>query len=217
MWESEKKVVLEAAQMMANRSLVVGTAGNVSLRLETNDNKELIAISPSSCYYDTMAVDDIVVVDFNGQRVEGELNTSIETMLHLEVYKQRKKINAVIHFHPEFASVVGVISQAIPPILDDQVQYLGGQIEIAKYALAGSQELVESVIYALGTRNAVILPNHGALAIGRDMKEAFTNCMMLEKTAKIYVHALSAGNINLLPKDAGEAIQLYFDYNFGEG
>ncbi len=216
MWEAEKRSVLETAQKMAEQSLIVGTAGNVSLRIDTKDGRDLAAISPSSMYYDTMTIDDISVVDFDGQTVDGERPTSIETMLHLEVYKQRKKMNAVIHYHPEFASVVGVIGQPIPPILDDQVQYLGGQIELARYEIAGSQELVETVIEALGPRNAVILPNHGAIAIGRDMKDAFTNCKMLEKTSKIFIHALSAGKINLLPKDAFEAFQIYFNYQFGE-
>ena len=216
MWEKERKIVLEASQRMAEKSFVVGTAGNVSMRLDTKDDKPLIAISPSTRYYETMTVDDIIIVDFDGQKVEGTLDMSIETSLHIAVFKARKKINAVIHFHPEFASVLSVMGQNIPTILDDQVQYLGGEIHMAEYALSGSKELVDNVMKALGPRNAALLANHGALALGRDMREAFTNCKMLEKTAKIYIYALCAGKVNLLPKDAMEAIQLYYDYHFGE-
>lgn len=216
MWEAEKRIVLEAAKVMAEKSFVVGTAGNVSLRWEVKGNKQLMSITPSNRYYDTMNIDDIIIVDLDGKKVEGNLDASIETMLHIAIYKARKKINAVIHFHPEFASVLGVIGHNIPPILDDQVQYLGGEVKIADYALSGSAELVESVMHALGPRNAVIMANHGAIAIGRDMREAFTNCKMLEKTAKIYIRALSVGKINMIPKESFEAIQIYYNYNFGE-
>ncbi len=120
-WNSEKKTVLEAAQQMAQKGLVVGTSGNVSMRLREPNGRELLAITPNGCYYDLLNVDDIVVVDFEGERVEGELTTSIETMLHIGIYRVRKKVNAIIHTHPVFSSIVSVIGAEIPPILDDQV------------------------------------------------------------------------------------------------
>lgn len=217
MWKSEKKVVLDAAQQMAQKGLVVGTAGNVSMRLEGTNGRELLAITPNNRYYDSLGVDDILVVDFNGEKVEGELTTSIETMMHIGIYKERRKVNAVMHTHSMFASIFSVIDTELSPILDDQVTYLGGEIKLAEYALAGSQELIENVLSALGPRNAVILANHGALCVGRDMREAFTNCEMLEKTAKIYICALGAGKINPLPAEALEVEQAYFNYHYGEG
>ena len=108
MWDSEKKAVIEAAQEMVRTGLAVGTAGNVSLRLKDPSGRELLAITPSGRYYDSLNVDDIVVVDFAGQRVEGQLRASIETVMHIEVYKARKKINAVVHAHPPFCSVIAV-------------------------------------------------------------------------------------------------------------
>jgi L-fuculose-phosphate aldolase len=216
MWETEKKAVLEAAKSMCDKGLVVGTSGNVSMRLPISDGRELLAISPTSLPYDMMKMEDIVVVDFDGERVEGELTHSIETMLHLAIYKARKKINAVIHTHPVFGGVVSVLGHDIPAILDDQVTYLGGEIKLAPYALPGSLELANNVVTALGPKNAVVLANHGALAIGRDMREAFTHCEMLEKTAKIYVHALSAGEIVPLPKEAYDLEHAYFVIHFGE-
>ena len=215
-WSSDKKAVLEAAKRMSEKGFVVGTAGNVSVRLKEPGGRELMAITPTSRYYDTIGVDDIAVVDFDGQRVEGEFSPSVETMLHIGVYKARKKVNAVIHSHPVFSSVFAVAGMEIPPIVDDQVTYLGGVIKVAEYALSGSGELVKNALTALGPRNAVLLANHGAVCVGKDLREAFTNCEMLEKTAKIYICVLSIGRPNPIPAESLEAMSAYFSYVHGD-
>ena len=201
-WSTERKTVLEAARQLAQKGFVVGTMGNVSMRIATPDEKALLAITPSSCYYDTMILDDIIIVNFDGKRVEGKLKPSVETVLHTEIYRARKEVNAVIHAHSIFGSVAAVAGLDIPPILDDQLVCLGGGIKIAPYALPHSEDLARNVVSALGPRNAVILANHGTLAVGRDMKEAFTNCELLEKTAQIYINALYTGKVNMLPSEA---------------
>lgn len=198
MWYTEKKMVLEAAQQMVQKGLVVGNMGNVSMRLINTGGKELLAITPSGRYYDSLDPDDIVIVDFDGKCIEGKLKPSVETMLHIEIYKTRKKVNAIVHSHPVFGSVVAVAGMEIPAILDDQVVCLGGGINVAEYAPSGSLEMVRSVVSALDERNAVIMANHGALSVGSDMRDALTNCEILEKTARIYVYALGLGKINLL-------------------
>jgi L-fuculose-phosphate aldolase len=217
MWDSEKKAVLEAAQEMERKGLVVGTAGNVSLRLKDPSGRELLAITPSGCRYDSLEVDDIVIVDFERQRVEGKLNASIEMMMHLEVYKARQKVNAVVHAHPVFCSVIAVAGLEIPAILDEQVTYIGGEIKVAEYALPGSRELARNAVSALGPRNAVILANHGALSVGRDMCEALTICELLENTARIYVCALGSGKVHPLPAEVAELEKAFFASIYGEG
>jgi len=215
-WVAERKIVLDAARQAAGMGLVVGTAGNFSVRLGENGGRGLLAITPTSRYYDTLTVNDVVVVDFDGQRVEGELTPSVEVMMHLGIYKARRKVNAVCHIHPIFASVFAVTGQEIPPIIDDQITYLGGRIKVARYALSGTPELVEYVLSALGPNNAVILAHHGAVCCGRDMREAVTNCEMLEKTARIYLYALSAGEVTPFPEDAFELEKAFFDFHHGE-
>ena len=217
MWESEKKAVIEAAQEMAKKGLVVGTAGNVSLRLKDPSGRELLAITPSGRYYDSLRVDDIVVVDFGGQRIEGELKASIETVMHIEVYKARKKVNAVVHAHPAFCSVIAVVGMDIPPLIDEQVIYIGGEIKVAEYALPGTPELAKNAVAALGPRNAVILANHGVLSVGRDMREALTICELAEEMAKIYVSSLSLGKVNQLPAEVVELEKAFFASVYGEG
>ena len=215
-WNSEKKAVLEAAQQMANMGLVVGTSGNVSMRLGEHSGRELLAITPNARYYDTLDVDDIVVADFEGENVEGELPISIERMLHIGIYKARRKVNAIIHTHPVFGSAISVSTLEIPAFLDDQVTYIGGEIKVAQYALPGTQDLVDNVISALGPRNAVLLANHGAVSVGRDMREAFTICELAEKTAKIYICALSLGRVNPLPAEAAKVEKAFFNFIHGD-
>jgi L-fuculose-phosphate aldolase len=209
-WGEEKKMVLDTARNMAETGLVVGTSGNISLRLMQEDGRELLAITPTSRYYDLLTPDDIQVIDFETEPVEGSLPPSVETMLHIGIYQARKNIKAVIHTHSVFASAIAVAGLDIPAILDDQVTFIGGEIKLAKHALAGSQEQVESVIAALEGRNAALLPNHGAVGIGRTMREAFTVCELIEKTAKIYLLALTLGKVNPLPAEVIEVEKAFF-------
>ncbi len=216
MWESEKRQVIEAAQEMERKGLAVGTAGNISLRLKDPSGRDLLAITPSGRDYDTLKVDDIVVVDFAGQKVEGQLKASIETPMHIEVHKARKKVNAVVHAHPAFCSAVAVARLDIPPMIDEQVILIGGEIKVAEYAFPGTPDLAKNVVSALGPRNAVILANHGVLAVGRDMREALTICELAQELAKIYVSALSLGKVNQLPAEAVELEKAFFAAIYGE-
>lgn len=216
MWESQKIEVLEAAQQMCQEGFVVGTSGNVSLRFKDPEGQEAVAITPSGCHYDTMKTNDIVIVDLEGQRLEGELTPSIETTLHTGIYKVRKKVNAVIHTHPVYGSIIAVAGLEIPGILDDQVTQIGGEIRVAPYAISGSPEMAANVIASLGPRNAVLMANHGAIAVGRNMREAFTMCKLAEKTARIFISALALGKVNLLPAEAAEVEKAYFDAVYGE-
>ena len=217
MWESEKRQVIEAAQEMERKGLVVGTAGNISMRLKDTGGRDLLAITPSGRYYDSLKVDDIVVVDFAGQKVEGELKASIETPMHIEVHKARRKMNAVVHAHPAFCSAIAVARLDIPPLIDEQVILIGGEIKVAEYGFPGTPELAKSVVSALGPRNAVILANHGVLSVGRDMREALTICELAEEMAKIYVSALSLGKVNPLPDEVVRLEKAFFAAIYGEG
>lgn len=216
MWESQKIEVLEAAQQMCQEGFVVGTSGNVSLRFTDPRGQEAVAITPSGCHYDTMKTNDIVIVDLEGQRLEGELTPSIETTLHTGIYKVRNKVNAVIHTHPVYGSIIAVAGLEIPAILDDQVTQIGGEIRVAPYAISGSSEMAANVIASLGPRNAVLMANHGAIAVGRNMREAFTMCKLAEKTARIFISALALGKVNLLPAEAAEVEKAYFNAVYGE-
>src|SRR4030042_3059740 len=125
-WHKEKEKGLAAARKMLEKGLVTGTAGNVSLRLAPEGNRSLLAITPSSRDYNSLTPDDIQILDFATQKVEGDLRPSIETPLHIGIYKARQDINAIIHTHSVFATAVAVAGREIPAVIDEQVAYLGG-------------------------------------------------------------------------------------------
>lgn len=210
-WQEQKKLVLETSLKMVEKGLVTGSSGNISLRLPPEGGRELLAITPTSRHYDLLTVDDIQVVDFEAKSVEGKLAPSVETMLHIGIYRVRKDVNAIIHTHSVFASAVSVTGMEIPCIMDDQVIYIGGEIRVARYAVSGSSEMEKNVIAALARKNAVLLANHGAIGVGRTMREAFDICELVEKTARIYLLALAAGKVNLVPEEGIEWGRAFFN------
>ena len=209
-WNKEKQEVRDAAKEMLDKGLVIGTSGNVSCRLPSDNGRLLIAITPSSLSYDSMTTDDIQIVDSQGDTIEGNLVPSTEIRMHIAIYQDRENTNAIMHTHSIYASAVSVSDTGIPPIMEDQVAMLGGEIKIAEHALSGSQEQVDSVLAALGNRNAVLLPNHGAVGTGRTLPDAVNACQLIEKTAKIYILAKLTGNITSLPPEIQQAMEAVF-------
>jgi len=196
-----KKIVLETARRLTEERYLVGTGGNISMLIE---GQELIAITPSSMDYLAMKESDICLVDFNRNLVEGEHRPSVETGMHLAVYKHRPDVNAVIHTHQVFPSLFALISEPIPPLFDEQVGNLGGSVEVVPYGLSGSDDLIRNITQAVASQcNAFFLQNHGALILGRSMEKAVINVKLLDKVAQAYYLALSTHKpVQLLPHNA---------------
>lgn len=190
-----KKKILEATKFIVENNLVKGTWGNISVR----DDKK-IYITPSGISYDILTEDMISVVDFEGNHLEG-LKPSSELLAHLEIYKSRDDVKAIVHTHPVFATTISVVADYIPPLIEDAVMILGPKILVADYALPGSKELAYNVVKALGNNNAVILKNHGLITVGSDIKEALTASLVCEKTAEIYLYALNIGKFSTLSEE----------------
>ncbi len=201
--------VLQAAQALLTLGLTVGNSGNVSARVPDAD-RLLLTITPHGCYYDTLTPQDIVVVDQEGEAVAGDGIPSSELLLHAAVYQARPDVGAVIHTHAPMSSAAAVVGRPIPPILEDQVIYLGGEIQVAPYAITGSLELARAALDALGERNACLLANHGALSVGRDLRAALCACQYLEKLAQVFLFAGWSGQMNVLPPKAIEAVMVFF-------
>jgi len=210
-WQEACTTVLETAREMCRKGLVIGNSGNISLRLPANGGQCLMAITPTSRHYDTLTADEIPIIDFEGQPVEGKLRPSVETPLHIAIYKARKDVNAVIHTHSVFASAAAVAGLEIPAILLDQVIFLGGEIKACGGALVTTPEQIAGFIKALGDRSAVLIPNHGAVGTGKTMRDAFTACELIEKTAQIYFLVRSAGKVNPLPEEVRKIEKAAYD------
>lgn len=191
---------------LLDKGLVASTWGNISARIP---NTDLVAITPSGRNYRSLTPDNIVIVDMLGKVVEGALKPSSELPLHLAVYRQRQDVQAIVHTHSICASACAVAHKSIPPIIEDLVQLIGGGVDVAQYALPGTQELADNAVTALGEKNAVLLANHGMLGCGGSLPEAMTACELVEKAAQIYIYAAQLGAVNLL---SGEDIAVMHEF-----
>ncbi|MHA1145617.1 MAG: class II aldolase/adducin family protein [Candidatus Helarchaeota archaeon] len=186
-----KELVLKTAQYMQEKKLVIGSSGNISCLIP---GENLVAVTPSGLEYDHLSSSDMCIVDLDFNKVEGPHMPSVETRMHLAVYKNRPDVNAVIHTHQCYASVLSIIGEEIPAIYDEQVAYIGYEVALVKYGMSGSPELVENVTEKLGNNcNAYIIQNHGALCLGINMKEALKAVEVLERVAMNYYLALVSG------------------------
>jgi L-fuculose-phosphate aldolase len=212
--ETLKQTVVEAGLRMVRQGLTVGTWGNISVR---DSETGLMYISPSAIDYEDVRRDDIVVLNDELEVVDGSAIPSIERRMHLAVYRAREDVNAVIHTHPLYSSVLGVNGMALPGISEDFVQIVGDRIVCSQYALPGTAELAENVVTGLGDRNAVLLPNHGTLCVGKDMDHAFKVCHVVEKTAHIYILARSIGTPNVISEEDIREMQHFAQNGYGQG
>ncbi|MFQ5933036.1 MAG: class II aldolase/adducin family protein [Dehalococcoidia bacterium] len=209
-WDEEKRSVMEAAQKLLTQGLVFATSGNVSMRLGQKKGSGLLAVTPTGMPYEAMTPEDIVVIDFGGDVVEGNGNPSSESLTHIAVYKARPDIGCVIHTHSIYASVLAVAGIELPPIIDELVVYLGGPVKVAEYGFPGTEELGEKACAALEDRNAVFLRNHGLLSVGGTMQDALRVCELVERAARIFIHASALGKVGVLPSEVVEAEQNIF-------
>ena len=207
-WQNERQDVADAAHELARLGLVAGSSGNLSARLP--DPSGLLAITPLGKALSELNSGDIVVTDFDGEPVEKDLVPSSETLLHAGVYKARPEVGAVVHTHSVYASVAAVAGLDIPPLIDEMVIAVGGPIRISRYAFPGTQELADNVLVTLGDTSAALMRNHGAIGVGRDLREALNVSALIERAAQIYIQASLLGKVNVLPKQVIQAqMELY--------
>ena len=202
-WHAEKLAVVEAGREIARKGLVAGTAGNVSLRVG-GPSDELVAITRSGKQYDRLSEDDILIISFDADVVEGDHTPSIESMMHIACYRARADVRAVVHTHSIYASALAVARLELPPMIDEMIVHLGGEVRIAAYGFPSSEELAASVAAALADRSATLMANHGVVGVGKDMREALMVCELVERCAQIYVLARAIGTVHELPADVIE-------------
>ncbi len=193
-YDRYKREVLACTQWLSAHGYfgaLRGTGGNVSVRVE---GEPAVAVTPSRRAYRELSFTDICIVDFDQKVIEGASTPSVETGMHLAVYRHRLDVNAVVHTHQVKASALSLINQPIGPLYDEVVLHLGDVVDIVPYAFSGTSELTDHVTGKLGNNcHAYILQNHGALSLGESLDDAWRNVELLEKSAETYLAALSTG------------------------
>jgi L-ribulose-5-phosphate 4-epimerase len=187
-YEPVKQQVVEICRTLLERGYLKSAEGNISMR---TGGQSGFAITPSSYDYSKMQVEDICVLDFTLNPIEGARKPSIESGMHAGVYQTRADVQVILHTHQVYASALGIINAPIPALFDEQVRYLGRSVEIIPYAPSGTSLLKNNVRKKLqNSSNAFILQNHGALIFGGTVERAIHNMALLEKCAWAYLLAL---------------------------
>jgi L-fuculose-phosphate aldolase len=201
--EASRAQVAVAARRLVIDRLVTGTSGNVSARDPETGH---VAITPSGVSYADLAADDIVLVDASGTVVDGDWLPSSELPMHLAVYRLRPDVLAVVHTHSPHATAFAACGREIPAIHYD-IAAIGNPIRVAPYATYGTDELASSAVRAMGADQAVLLQNHGVLAVGSSVEHAYLVAQKVEYLAEVYAVALRLGEPTILPQDEIEKVR----------
>lgn len=210
-----KQLLVESGKRMLHSGLTVETWGNISLR---DPETGLVALTPSGMPYDVLTVDDVIVAKLDGTIMEGTRKPTIETDLHLGIYRNRPEIHAIVHTHPIYSQIFAVLREDIPPVIDEAAQIMGGTVRVAEYALPGSEALAKNCVAALGAEgHACLLANHGAVCIGGDIDFAFKVSTVLEMTAQIYYMARGIGTPKTLTEEQVAFMHDFAYHHYGQG
>lgn len=189
--------------MLSYKNFIAATDGNVSARVSNNE----FLITPSGINKAFLKKKQLVVIDKNGKIVKGKLKPSSEANLHLEIYKQRPDVNAVIHAHPAMCIAYSIVEKNFDEPLLPEVVLTLGKIPIAKYATPTTQEVAKSIGGLVKDYNAIILQRHGSVTYSSDLFKAYNYLEKIEHSALISYYASNIGNPLPIPKD--EITRLY--------
>ncbi|NOX37517.1 MAG: class II aldolase/adducin family protein [Calditrichaeota bacterium] len=194
--------IIEIGRRMHQGGYIVGTEGNISVRVSPDE----ILITASGKRKGEMQPEDVVIVDANGQLRAGDGRVSTEVALHLEVYRQRSDVQAVIHAHPPYCIALMLSGRTLDvPILPESVILLG-KVPRAKYARPSTRQVPDSIRPFIRQTDVVLLDRHGSLTVGQSLEEAFLKLEALEHAAKVYWMALQVGEVTPLPWEEVKAL-----------
>jgi len=184
--------MIEAGRRMNALGINQGKSGNVSVRIPGG-----FLVTPTGVPYEQLNPPDLVFMRRDGQR-EGTYTPSSEWRLHRDIYEKRAEVGAVVHTHAPHATSLACLRRSIPAFHYEVAVAGGADIRCADYATFGTQELSDHAISALDGRRACLLANHGVVAIGTDLDDAFAMAEKVEALARLYWQALQVGEPVLL-------------------
>ncbi len=195
MSDTLRQALIETALAMNASGINQGAAGNLSMRSE-----EGMLLTPSGMAYPDLAPEDIVFMDLDGNS-EGLRQPSSEWRFHLDIYRQREDVQAIVHAHPVHCAALACLNRPIPAF-HYMVAVAGGRnIRCAQYATFGTQALSDHVIAALADRNACLMANHGLIALGQSLSGALALAVEVENLANMYTRSLSIGEPVILDNE----------------
>ncbi|MBI5823235.1 MAG: class II aldolase/adducin family protein [Chloroflexi bacterium] len=192
--------IVECGRIAYERHLMTSNDGNISVRMENGH----ILITPSGISKGRLSPDDMLIVDLDGNIISSKpgRKPSSETPMHLEVYKHREDVRAVVHAHPIFATTLTVADLEFPVDVLPEVLLTLGDVPTTKYATPASHEDAEVIRPFLKTHNAMLLRQHGSLTYGKNLDEALVHLERIEHVSEIYWRAKMLGEVKRVSSEA---------------
>jgi L-fuculose-phosphate aldolase len=206
--EAQRRAVVTYGVAMVRAALTTGTGGNLSC---CDQDRGRVAISPSGVPYDVLRPQDVVVVDLDGNVVDGLLKPSSEIGFHLTLYRHRSDVGGIVHTHSTYATTLACLQREIPPV-HYLVGFAGAKVPVAPYATFGTAALARNVQQTMGAHyNAALLANHGLVAVGTDLPKAFGTAETIEFVARLYCQSLAIGDPVVLDDDEMKRVIAKFE------
>jgi len=213
MLEHLKEEVYRLHLELPKYGLVVWTSGNVSAR---DPESGLVVIKPSGIPYEELRPEHHVVVNLQGDIVEGTLKPSSDTTSHLYIYRHREDVNGVVHTHSPYATAFAAVGRSIPVCLTAMGDEFGGPIPCAGFALIGDEEIGQQVVEHIGSSPAVLLKQHGVFTVGTTAKAAVKAAVMVEDVARTVWLALQLGQPEEIPPEDVAKLHYRYTHVYGQ-
>lgn len=197
MYSLQKQQLIEYGNKLIKDKYTLGTGGNLSAYIR---EKQVMLITPSGIPFNEITIDDIVVMNCDGEILAGTKLPSSEWQMHGIIYKNRDDIDCIIHAHTVYSTALAVLRQPLPAS-HYMIAVAGKDVQCAEYASFGTEELAKNAFEAMKDRKAVLLANHGVLTGGKTMLEAYTVLEELEYCSKVHLVASSAGTPTIMPEE----------------
>lgn len=204
-----KELMVEIGRRLYERGYVVASEGNISVRLD----EWRVLTTPSGVCKGSMRSEDLVITDMSGERIDGRNKPSSELLMHLEVYRERPQVAAVVHAHPPTCTGFAVAGLPLDPALMAEVVVTLGCVPLAEYGTPSTEELAAAVGRYIRDYDALLLSNHGAITIGKDLMSAYYKMETLEHYAHINLIARMLGRVQpLSPQNVEKLVALREKY-----
>ena len=205
-YQKQKEEVAYFMRRLYNKGLTTTSGGNISLKVGEND----FLVTASQTDKGRMNADDIGLVHPDGKSDEPAFKASMETGMHLAVYKARKDVQAIVHAHPVFATASAISNKTVNCKLMGEARAICGEPAVAQYKLMGTPDLAEAVAKTAQNSNIVLMQNHGVLAVGKTLLEAFDRLEVFEASAKLtFITGILGGQKELTQEELGQIDALF--------
>lgn len=198
MLEALREIVCRQNKALSENGLVLWTSGNVSAR---DPETGYIVIKPSGVLFCDLTPESLVIVDVNGNKIEGALNPSVDTASHLYVYRHRPDVNGIVHTHSPYATSFAIRGESLKIYTTTSAAVFGGEIPVSDLATIGEEEIGREIVEKIGAGEAILIRNHGVFTIGKDSEKALKNAVIIEETAQSVHYAMCRGPMDPLPDE----------------